>query len=109
MAYSALTLITRSYYLSQIVARNLETVTGDQITDGLFLLNALLDYKSTDIRLIPYFQRYTFNSVVAQEEYYIPNLLYIDALTFNIGDVRFAVQETTPFSMRFGHSFATRS
>lgn len=95
MAYSALTLITRSYYLSQIVARNLETVTGDQITDGLFLLNALLTYKSTDIRLIPYFQRYTFNTVVGTEEYFVPNLLYIDSLTFNIGDVRFSLQEST--------------
>lgn len=95
MAYTALTLITRSYYLSQIVARNLETVTGDQITDGLFLLNALLTYKSTDIRLIPYFQRDTFNTVVGQEEYFIDNLLYVDSLTFNIGDVRYSLEETT--------------
>ncbi len=95
MAYTALQLITRSYYLSQIVSRNLQVVTGDQVTDGLYLLNALLDYKSTDLRLIPYFQRYTFNAVQGQESYYIPNLLMVDDLTFNIGEVRYSLIENT--------------
>ncbi len=95
MAYPALQLITRSYYLSQIVSRQLQTVTGDQITDGLFLLNAILDYKSTDIRLIPYFQRYEFDTVQGQEEYFIPDLLYVDSLTFNIGPVRYSLNEMT--------------
>ena len=62
MVYSALQLITRSYYLSQVVSRQLQTVSGDEITDGLYLLNALLDYKSTDVRLIPYFTRFEFDS-----------------------------------------------
>ncbi len=95
MAYTALQLITRSYYLSQIVARNLQTVSPDQVTDGLYLLNALLDYKSTDIRLIPYFSEYFFNSVQGQEEYFVPNLLYVDSLTFNIGPVRYSLNEMT--------------
>lgn len=93
MAYTALQLITKSYYLSQVVARNLETVTGEQIADGLDLLNALLDVKGSDLRLIPYFQRYSFPTVAGQEEYFIPNLLQIDAMTFNIGDVRYPMKE----------------
>lgn len=95
MAYTALQLINRAYYLSQIVSRQLQTVTGEQVTDGLYLLNALLDYKRTDLRLIPYFKRYEFDSVSGQEEYFIPNLLYVDALTFNIGDVRYNMYEMT--------------
>jgi hypothetical protein len=95
MAYTALQLITRSYYLSQVVSRELQTVSGDQITDGLYLLNALLDFKGSDLRLIPYFQRYNFSAVVGQEEYFIPNLLYVDTLTFNIGDVRYSMIEKT--------------
>lgn len=95
MAYSALTLITRAYYLSQVVARNLQTVTGDQISDGLYLLNALLDFKGTDLRLIPYFTEYTFNSVAGQEVYTIPNLLDVDTMTFNIGDVRYPMNDLT--------------
>ena len=95
MAYTAYQLITRAYYLSQVVARNLQTVSPDQVTDGLYLLNALLDYKSTDIRLIPYFNEYFFNTVQGQEEYFVPNLLYVDSLTFNIGTVRYSLNEMT--------------
>lgn len=95
MAYSALQLITRSYYLSQIVARELQTVSDIQLADGLFLLNALLDFKSTDTRHIPYYKRYTFNAVTGQEEYFIPGLLNVDSLTFNIDKVRFSMNEFT--------------
>ena len=95
MAYTALELITRSYYLSQVVARELQTVSGSQVTDGLYLLNALLDYKGTDTRLIPYFDRTTFNTVAGTEEYFIDNLLMVDTMTFNIGDVRYSMREFT--------------
>jgi len=95
MAYSALTLITRAWYLSGIVARNLETVSGDQITDGLFLLNVLLDFKASDIRLIPYFTRYAGTFVIGQEKYNIPGLFHIETMTFNLGDVRYPMQSMT--------------
>ncbi len=95
MAYTALQLITRAYYLSQVVSRQLQTPTGEQITDGLYLLNADLDYKSTDLRLIPYFKRYEFDTVQGQEDYYIPDLLFVDNLTFNIDTVRYSLIENT--------------
>ena len=95
MAYSALQLITRAYYLSQVVSRDLQTVSGDQVTDGLYLLNALLDFKGTDLRLIPYFRRDTFNTIAGTEEYFRSGLLYVDSLTFNIGVTRFAMQDKT--------------
>lgn len=95
MAYTALELITRAYYLSQVVARGLQVVTGEQITDGLHLLNADLEYKSTDLRLIPYFERFEFDTVQGQEEYFIDNLLYVDSLTFNTSNVRYSLLEFT--------------
>ncbi len=95
MAYTARELITRSFFLSQVVSRGLQTVSGEQITDGLYLLNALLDYKSTDLRLIPYFQRTTFNTVAGTESYFVDDLLYIDSLTFNIGTVRYSLLDFT--------------
>jgi len=91
MAYTTLQLINRAFYLSQVVSRSLETVSGEQVSDGLYLLNALIDFKNTDLRLIPYFQKYNFNAVIGQEKYTIPNLLYVDSLTFNIGDVRYSM------------------
>ena len=95
MAVTALDLITRAYYLSQIVSRELQTVSGSQIADGLYLLNALLDFKSTDTRLIPYYNRTTFDAVAGQEVYFRPGLIMVDTLTFNIGDVRYSMSEFT--------------
>ena len=95
MAYLASTLITRAFYLSQIVARDLQTPTGSQISEGLFLLNALLDFKGTDLRLIPYFKRHTFNAVQGQEDYFVENLYYVDSMSFNIGVVRYSMFEMT--------------
>lgn len=95
MAYTALELITRAYYLSQVVSRSLMTVSGEQISDGLFLLNNILDFKNSDLREIPYYQQYIFNTVQGQEMYFIPNLLSVDTMTFNIGPVRYAMSEET--------------
>jgi len=89
MAFTARELISKAYYLSQVVARDAETVSGSQIIDGLYLLNALLDVKGGDLRLIPYWTPYSFPSVVGQEVYFIPNLLSIEQLTFNLGPVQF--------------------
>lgn len=90
MAYTAQQLITRSWFLSGIVARNLQAVTGDQITDGLQMLNALLDFKQIEIEYIPY---KTYNesliTVSGQEKYFIPNCALIESITFNIGVVRY--------------------
>lgn len=95
MAYTALQLINRAYYLSQIVSRQLMTVTGEQVTDGLYLLNALLDIKGSDLRLIPYFQENIFTTVQGQEKYFVENLLYADSITFNIGVVRYSMSDLT--------------
>jgi len=95
MAYTALELITRAYYLSAIVSRPAQVVSGDQVTDGLYLLNACLDFKSSDLRLIPYYKTYDFPAVVGQEKYFITDLLAVDSLTFNLGTVRYSLQEKT--------------
>lgn len=101
MAYSATLLITRAHYLSGIVARELQTVSGSQITDGLFLLNALLSFKATQMTLIPYFKRYEFPLVYGQEMYFIPNLYEVEDMTFNMGIVRYPMNET-PRNQYFG-------
>jgi hypothetical protein len=95
MAYTVTDLITRAYYLSQVVSRELETVSGQQLSDGLVWLNALLSLKSAYTRVIPYYQQYEFNAVVGQEEYFVPNLVAPETLTFNIGPVRYSTQPTS--------------
>jgi len=96
MAYTARQLITRSWYLSGIVARNAQTVTGDQISDGLELLNALLDWKSVNTDLIPYWTYdVALHTVAGQEEYFIPNCLAVESLTFLLDNVRYSMDYVT--------------
>jgi hypothetical protein len=95
MAYTAQTLITRAWYLSGIVARNLQVVTGDQLTDGLTLLNALLDFKQVETDLIPYYQYIEFAAVPNQEYYFLPYVASIESLTFNIDVVRYPMDSIT--------------
>lgn len=91
MAYTVATLITRAWYLSGVVSRDLETVSGDQLNDGLCMLNALLSFKTAQNRLIPYYTIYEMTSIAGQEKYYIPNLIQLDCATFFIGDVRYSM------------------
>ncbi len=96
MSYTTTQLITNAWYLSGIVGRDLETVSGNQLNDGLEMLNAVLSAKSVNNRLIPYYTTLqTFNAVVGQQTYYKENLISVDALTFNIGSVRFPMQEVS--------------
>lgn len=95
MAYTARMLITRAYYLSQVISRALQVPSDEQITDGLFLLNALLQFKSTDLREIPYFKRDQLTLTAGVDEYFIERLVYVDAMTYNIGSVRYPMAELT--------------
>src|SRR5688572_14489738 len=96
MAYTAQQLISRSWFLSGIVARNLQEPSGDQINDGLFLLNALLDFKQIETELIPYFTyNTTYSCVAGQETYFIQNCALIQSVTFNISNVRYPMDYVT--------------
>lgn len=98
MAYSGLDLITRAFYLSQVVSRTLQVVSPEQIADGLYLLNAILDFKGSDLREIPYYQQYEFTAKQGVGHYIIPGLLSVDTFTFNIGPVRYSMYEETRVS-----------
>lgn len=93
MPYTTTQLINRSWYLSGVVSRELETVSGDQLNEGLDLLNAVLAVKTATIQLIPYYLQYPFTAIIGQEEYFIPNLLEVETFTFNIGTVRYQTTE----------------
>lgn len=86
---NAAQLISYAYYLSGIRSRTLEDVTNTDTADGLELLNDILAEKSIDSSLINYFTHTEFNTVPGQEEYFIPDLVDLSSLTFNIDDVRY--------------------
>lgn len=97
MTYTTTQLITNAWFISGIVARQLETVDGDQIEAGLDLLNGLLAMKSADLSYIPYWSVYDFNLIAATQQYYIPGLIASESFTFNIGTVRYS---TSPQSRK---------
>lgn len=92
MAYTTTDLITSSYYTSGKVARSFQTVSGEDMSDGLSLLNDLLGVKTADNLLIPYYTEHTFNTVAQTSTYTVENLLKIDTLTFNLASVRYPTQ-----------------
>jgi hypothetical protein len=90
MAFTAQQLIARSWYLSGIEARELQSIDGDRMTVGLDLLNSLLNFKQGETDLIPYFKYDSTNStVIGQEKYSLTNWADIKALSFNLGTVRY--------------------
>jgi hypothetical protein len=95
MPYTAQELITRSLFLSGIVARNLQVPTFDQINDGLYLLNALLDFKQIEVDLIPYYTYIEMPLTQGLEEYYLPFVALVESATFNIGVVRYPMENTS--------------
>jgi hypothetical protein len=95
MPYTAQQLITRSWFLSGIVARNLQTPTGDQINDGLQMLNDLLNFKQIEVDLIPYYTYIQMPLIANQESYFLPYVALVESATFNIGTVRYPMDMTS--------------
>ena len=88
-------LINRAWFLSGIVGRNLQFPTGEQTSDGLFLLNALLDFKQIETDLIPYWTYIEFEALPRQEYYFLPYVAAIESLTFNINVIRYPMESVT--------------
>jgi hypothetical protein len=105
MSYLASELITRAYYLSGIVAEGFETVSGPQMSTGLSLLNDSLADKISDTSLIPFYKKYETVTEIGEPDYFVPNLLAIETLTFNNGvgsPVRFPMQNVGRDQFRGG-------
>lgn len=100
MAYSVLELIIDAWYLSGIVARQLETVDGQQVNDGLKLFNFLVSEKALEYRKIPYYSVYNFAGVIGQEKYFIPNLLEVDTFVFFIGTGAYPIRYAMNYEYR---------
>lgn len=89
MALLTSSLITEAYYLSSIVSRDFENVTGSQTTDGLRLLNEVIADRTIDHSTIPYTDKLTMNAVNGQSVYFIQNLIDLEVFVFYIDGLRF--------------------
>lgn len=92
MTYTVTKLVTEAYYASGIVSRDFSTVDGGQLNFGVQILNDLLAEKLIDDKLIPYYKKYDLTYVIGQEQYFIPNLIQIDTMTFVIDSVRYPMR-----------------
>ena len=61
--YTVTELITKAWTLSGIVAAQAETVSGDQLKDGLDHLNDFLALQNANSRMIPYTRVQQLNPV----------------------------------------------
>lgn len=84
-------LINYAWYLSGIVARDLDDVQGSQGRDGLFWMNQIISEMSVTGRHIPFYQHVSINMVAGQEKYVFDKLVSLDVATFNIQSVRYAM------------------
>ncbi len=100
MTYTVANLITDAYYISGIVSREFETVSGQQGNVGLAVLNNILTDKAIEKDMIPYYKKYTFNAVAGQESYFIPNLEEIDTLVFYLNSVRYQMRQVSRIPYR---------
>lgn len=94
MSYVTNQLISGSYYASGVVSREFETVSGEQISDGLQWLNDILTETNSNESMVPYESTYNFNAVTGQEKYFIPNLVEVDTLVFFLQTVRYEMKYT---------------
>jgi hypothetical protein len=91
---NARSLIINAFYTAGVSSRTFETVTGEQVTQGLRLLNDLLAEQAITGALIPYYKEYSLNAVAGQEEYFVENLIDVEVFTFNIGPIRYSLKQT---------------
>lgn len=93
MTYTVANLIADAYYISGIVSREFETVSGQQGQVGLNVLNNILSDKAIEKDMIPYYTKYSFNAIAGQETYFIPNLEELDTLVFFLSSVRYQMRQ----------------
>lgn len=98
MPYTARQLIINAYHTSNIISTDYEAISGSYLQDGLFRLNSILDVLAINEDHIPYYRTYDFNTVIDQEEYFVPNMIAATTFTFRLdtnNQVRFATRRVS--------------
>lgn len=80
--YTVRQLVSESYYLTNIVARDNEVVSGTQSALGLLLLNTIIDFSRTDKQIIPFWENKSYSTATGVSKYYIKNLSSIENITY---------------------------
>lgn len=92
MATTSLQVITDAYYLSNVVSQQFQTITAYQGKQGLRLLNQVLQDKTIQQGLVPFYEPYDFTLSTGVQSYFIPNLINGDTFTYFVDQNRFPAE-----------------
>ena len=96
MTYTVTELITKAWNLSGIVAAQAETVSGDQLKEGLEHLNDFLALQNANSRMIPCARVEHLTCIAHSEELFVKHLLNIDALQLQEAEPRSYALQALP-------------
>lgn len=88
-------LISDSYFISGIVARDFETVSGSQVTDALDIINDIISEKSLSGEGIPYYSHLLLPLISGQEDYFVSGLIETEVVTYQLRNVRYTMIQAT--------------
>jgi hypothetical protein len=89
-------LITKAWNLSGIVAAQAETVSGDQLKEGLDHLNDFLALQSANSRMIPSTRIQQLICIPHSEKLFVEHLIALDALTLREEEPRCFLLQSLP-------------
>lgn len=92
MPYTVTELITKAWNLSGIVAAQAETVSGDQLKEGLYHLNDLIALQNANARMIPYTRVHSFECRPKEDELLIDHLVKVDSITLYEQGISYTLQ-----------------
>lgn len=80
-----------SYYLANINSASANVMQGQQLSEGLMILNFIISELGSNGRYIPYYDRYDLVLTPGVEKYFIPRLTELSTITFFLNQVRYAM------------------
>ncbi len=96
MPYTVTELITKAWNLSGIVAAQAETVSGDQLKEGLEHLNDFLALQSANSRMIPYTYIQHLTCIPHEEKLFVKYLIALDTLILREAEPRCFLLQSLP-------------
>jgi hypothetical protein len=89
MTYTVTKLITGAFYLSGVVSKEFQSVTGDQLGEGLEFLNDILGDVRINNDMVPYYSSQELIVAPGESVQFIPGLIQAETLTFFIQSIRY--------------------
>jgi hypothetical protein len=81
--------LTGAFSMSGVVSKEFQSVTGDQLGEGLDLLNDILGDTRINNDMVPYYTSETLVVAPGESVQFVPGLIQAETLTFFIQSIRY--------------------